>query len=88
MQLAGPHREHGRLWTYLSETFWLLVLAVIGLFAFFVALGAFGPGDVAGLTIAVAVLVALWIGHSIRARRLDDGHRDAATLAARERRGF
>jgi hypothetical protein len=28
----------------LSETFWVLVLAVVVLFAFFVALGAFEPG--------------------------------------------
>jgi hypothetical protein len=93
VQLTGSHhpfghREHGRLWTTMSDTFWLLVLAAIGLFAFFLALGAFGPGDVAGLTIAVGILVVLWIAHSVRARKLDDGRRDAATLAARERRGF
>ena len=37
----------------LSETFWILVLAVVVLFAFFVALGAFSPGEVAGLTAVV-----------------------------------
>ncbi len=32
-----------------SDTFWILVLAVVVLFAFFVALGAFSPGEVAWL---------------------------------------
>ena len=71
----------------LSETFWILALAIIVLFAFFLALGAFRPGDVVGVTIVVGALALLWIGHA----RWDSRHRDPhdrAIIRARERRGF
>jgi uncharacterized membrane protein YhaH (DUF805 family) len=71
----------------LSETFWILVLSVVVLFAFFVALGAFTPGEVAGLTIAVVALALLWIAHAVWASRHRDPH-DPAIVRARERRGF
>jgi fatty acid desaturase len=71
----------------LSETFWLFALAVICLFAFFVLMGAFSPGQVVGLSIAVLVLAALWLGHAMRESRHRSG-RDPATIRARERRGF
>jgi uncharacterized membrane protein YhaH (DUF805 family) len=71
----------------LSETFWLLVLAVVVMFAFFVALGAFTPGEVGGLTIVVAALAVLWLAHAVWAARHHDPHDHSATQA-RERRGF
>jgi fatty acid desaturase len=71
----------------LSETFWILVLALVVLFAFFVALGAFSPGDVIGLTIAVIVLAVAWVGHAIWDSRHRDPH-DREIVRARERRGF
>ena len=71
----------------LSETFWILVLALVVLFAFFVALGAFSPGEVAGLTAVVVLLAGLWIAHAVWASRHSDPH-DRATVRARERRGF
>jgi uncharacterized membrane protein YhaH (DUF805 family) len=71
----------------LSETFWILVLSVVVLFAFFVALGAFSPGEVAGLTIAVVALALLWIAHAVWDSRHRDPH-DPAVIRARERRGF
>jgi hypothetical protein len=71
----------------LSETFWILVLALIVLFAFFVTLGAFSPGDVVGLTVAVIVLAVAWVGHAIWDSRHRDPH-DRAVVRARERRGF
>ena len=40
----------------LRETFWVLALAVIVLFAFFAALGAFSPTEALWLTIIVAAL--------------------------------
>jgi len=75
------------MWGTLWETLWILVLAFIALFAFFVALGAFSPGDVAGLSVAVVVLTLAWIAHAV----WDSGHRDPhdrAVIRARERRGF
>jgi fatty acid desaturase len=71
----------------LSETFWILVLAIIVLFAFFLALGAFSPGDVVGVTLVVGVLAVLWIAHAVWDSRHRDPH-DRATIRARERRGF
>jgi fatty acid desaturase len=71
----------------LSDTLWILVLAVIVLFAFFVALGAFKPGEVVGLTVAVGVLAVLWIAHAFWDSRHRDPH-DRAIIRARERRGF
>ena len=71
----------------LSETFWILVLAVVVLFAFFVALGAFSPGEVIGLTAFVAVLALLWVAHAWWDSRHRDPH-DPAVIRARERRGF
>ena len=71
----------------LSETFWILVLAVVVLFAFFVALGAFSPGEVLGLTLVVALLALLWIAHAVWDSRHRDPH-DPSMVRARERRGF
>jgi fatty acid desaturase len=71
----------------LSETFWILVLAVIVLFAFFLVLGAFSPGQVAGLTVAVAILAVLWVAHAVWDSRHRDPH-DRSLVRARERRGF
>jgi fatty acid desaturase len=71
----------------LSDTVWILILAVIVLFAFFAALGAFAPSEVVGLTLFVAVLTVLWIGHAVWDSRHRDSH-DPAAIRARERRGF
>jgi protein-S-isoprenylcysteine O-methyltransferase Ste14 len=71
----------------LSETVWILVLALVVLFAFFVVLGAFSPGDVVGLTLVVAVLAVLWVAHAVWQSRHRDPH-DRAIIRARERRGF
>jgi hypothetical protein len=79
-------RSHKLLAT-LSETFWLLVLGVIVMFAFFAALGAFEIGEAIWVTIAVVALAALWLVHAMWAARHSDG-RDPATVRARERRGF
>jgi len=76
-----------RIFATLSETFWVLALALIGLFAFLLALGAFAPGDVLGLTIAVVLLAVAWLGHAIWQNRHAEG-RDPRVVQARERRGF
>ena len=71
----------------MSETFWMLVLAVVVLFAFFVALGAFSPGEVVVLTLVVCLLALLWVVHARWDARHRDPH-DPAVVRARERRGF
>ena len=76
-----------RILATVSTTFWVLILATVALFAFFIALGAFKPGEVAGLTIAVGVLAVLWVAHAVwEARHRVGGDLDA--VRARERRGF
>ena len=71
----------------LSDTFWVLILGIVVLFAFFLALGAIGPGDVVWLTLAMLALALLWVAHAAWEGRHRDG-RDPAAIRNRERRGF
>lgn len=71
----------------ISDTFWVLVLGVVALFAFFAALGAFEVGEAVWLTAIVVILAALWLTHAMWVSRHSDG-RDPASIRARERRGF
>ena len=71
----------------LSDTFWILVLSIVVLFAFFIALGAFAPGEVVWLTLGVLALALLWAAHAVWDARHRTG-RDPATIRNRERRGF
>ena len=72
----------------MRETFWILALALIALFAFFAALGAFSPLDVLWATILVAVLCVLWVVHAVLEDHRHRNERDPAAIRARERRGF
>jgi fatty acid desaturase len=76
-----------RMFETLRETFWVLALAIIALFAFFAALGAFSPLDVIWVTIVVGVLCVLWVAHGVLEGRRRN-QRDPAVVRARERRGF
>jgi fatty acid desaturase len=76
-----------RVWETLSETFWILVLAIVVLFAFFAALGAFEIGEVLVLTLVVVGLALLWVVHAVWDSRHRDPH-DPTAIRARERRGF
>jgi hypothetical protein len=71
----------------MSDTFWILVLSVVVLFAFFVALGAFNPADAGLLSLGVLALALLWAAHAYWDSRHRTG-RDPATIRNRERRGF
>ena len=91
--MATLHRPHlsppvSAVAEKVREAFWVIALGAIGCYAFFVALGAFSPGDVVGISIAVGVLLVLWLVHAwARSHRKDEG-RDPRLTAARERRGF
>jgi uncharacterized membrane protein YhaH (DUF805 family) len=76
-----------RMLETMRETFWILALAVIALFVFFAALGAFSPMDVIWATVLVGLLCVLWIMHAVLEGRHRD-RRDPAVVRARERRGF
>jgi membrane protein implicated in regulation of membrane protease activity len=70
------------------EVFWVIALGAIACYAFFVALGAFAPGDVLGLSIAVGALLVLWLVHAWARSHRHADERDPRLSAARERRGF
>jgi membrane protein implicated in regulation of membrane protease activity len=80
-------RPRSRFLHTLSETFWVFVLGLVCLFAFFVALGALSPTQAVGITVAMVVLAALWLGHAWWEARHRVG-RDINAIRARERRGF
>lgn len=74
------------------SAFWLMAMGAIVLYAFFVVLDAFEPGQVWGLTIFIAVLAVLVGIHFIRVRRELARHGSSEVRRSRnkmrERRGF
>lgn len=82
-----PSPRAARVLAVLSETFWVLVIAVVAMFAFFILLGAFSPGQAVVLTLVLVGLALLWVAHAIWVSRHSDG-RDPGARRARERRGF
>jgi ABC-type bacteriocin/lantibiotic exporter with double-glycine peptidase domain len=76
-----------RIWEVMTESFWILLLALVALFGFLLALGAYSPGEVVTLTVVMVVLFLLWVGHAIWVSRRSD-RRDPRAIQARERRGF
>jgi hypothetical protein len=76
-----------RIWSVMSESFWILLVCLVALFVFEMALGAYSPSQVVGLSIVMVVMFVLWLGHATWvARRAEK--RDPRATAARERRGF
>jgi uncharacterized membrane protein YhaH (DUF805 family) len=76
-----------RIWAVMSESFWILLVSIVALFVFLLALGAYSPDEVVGLTVVMVVLFVLWMGHAVWVRRRAQ-KRDPRAIAARERRGF
>ena len=76
-----------RIWAIMSESFWVLLVCLVALFVFEIAVGAYSPGQVIGLSIVMIVLFGLWVGHALWVARRND-KRDPRAIAARERRGF
>jgi TRAP-type C4-dicarboxylate transport system permease large subunit len=88
--LRMPHRQwrNPELARSVRDAFWALALAVIACYAFFVALGAFSPTDVWGVTLAIMLLAVLWL---VRAWSVSHHHQegqDPRLAHERERRGF
>ena len=77
---------HG-IWSAMRESFWVLLISLVALFVFLLALGAYSPGEVLGLTIVMVVLFVIWVAHATWVTRRAD-KRDPRAIAARERRGF
>ena len=54
--MATPEdRRSGALVRTIGELFWVIALAVIVVYVFFLVLGALSPGDVVALSVLVAV---------------------------------
>jgi uncharacterized membrane protein len=70
------------------DAFWVIALGVIACYAFCVLLGAWKPGDVVGVSIAVGVRVVLRLIHGWAQSHHRAEARDPRLTAARERRGF
>ena len=75
------------LWAVMRESFWVLLISLVALFVFLLALGAYSPREVVGLTIVMVVLFVIWVAHAAWVTRRAD-KRDPRAIAARERRGF
>jgi hypothetical protein len=73
---------------WIRETFWVFALGAILAYAFFLVLGAYSPGDSVAVSVAVGILLLLWILHAWAGRRRRDDRRDPRMIEARERRGF
>jgi len=88
VHMPHPIRDHPGAGRAAVDAFWVLAIGVIAAYAFFAALGAFSPGDVLGVTIAVAVLLLLWIARAFLTAHRARAERDPRLVHARERRGF
>jgi TRAP-type uncharacterized transport system fused permease subunit len=75
------------IWAVMRESFWVLLISLVALYVFLLALGAYSPGEVAGLTIVMVVLFVVWVAHAAWVSRRASA-RDPRAIAARERRGF
>lgn len=86
--MPHPLRDHPGATRAVTDLFWALAIGVIAAYAFFAALGAFSPSDVIGVTVAVGILVALFVVRAWMSRRRGEDDRDPRLVHARERRGF
>jgi membrane protein implicated in regulation of membrane protease activity len=87
LRMPHPIARHPQVARAISDGFWVIAMGAIGCYAFFVALGAFRPDEVAGVSIAVGVLVVLWALRAWSKARLAAHERDPRLAHARERRG-
>jgi hypothetical protein len=77
----------------LRLSFWIAVIGIIVLYGFFVVLATIPPGQVAAVTVAVAVLAAVFTLRNLRlaaelADRGGDPQLRRSVNRIRERRGF
>jgi TRAP-type C4-dicarboxylate transport system permease large subunit len=88
MRMPHPVAHHPEMARAVRDGFWVIALGLIGCYAFFVALGAFKPREILGVTIAVGVLLGLWLARAWSLAHLARTERDPRLARGRERRGF
>lgn len=75
----------------LTILFWVLALAYLGFYAYFLVMGV-SPGELAGFTAVAVILVVMFVVHVRRLRRTMREHGDEEELRDlhryREKRGF
>ena len=76
LRMPHPIQHHPVVAQTIRDGFWVI------------ALGAIKPGEVWGVTIAVLILLGLWLAHSWSRAHLAKHERDPRLAHARERRGF
>ena len=74
-------------------SFWVIVIGIVVIYAFFVTVATVPPGEVAAVTAVVAALAAVFTLRNLRmaaqlADRGGDPHLRRARNRIRERRGF
>jgi hypothetical protein len=74
----------------LSGIFWAICVGIVGLYVFFLALGAYSAGELIAVTVLMAALTVLLFIHFTRVRRhIDDDLQFRRKVNAfRETRGF
>jgi hypothetical protein len=74
----------------LSGVFWAVCVGVVGLYLFFLALGAYSVGELVVVTVVMAALIVLLAVHFVRVRHQieDDLEFRRKVNAYRETRGF
>jgi hypothetical protein len=81
-----------RTLTSLTKMFWVAIMGVVGLFAFFLGMGAVTPADDVVLTAIVVVLAIALAAHLMRVRHAMHEHGHEAEMRElhkmRETRGF
>jgi len=86
LHLPNPERLSASTRTA-REAFWLTIICVVAVYAFFLVIGSINPSTAAVATLVVGGLLVLYVVHAwYSARHVDS--RDPRMIRARERRGF
>jgi len=86
LHLPNPERLSASTRTA-REAFWLTIICVVAVYAFFLVIGSISPSTAAVATLIVGGLLVLYVVHAWYAARYADT-RDPRVIRARERRGF
>jgi uncharacterized membrane protein YhaH (DUF805 family) len=86
LHLPNPERLSASTRTA-REAFWLTIISVVAVYAFFLVIGSINPSTAAVATMIIGGLLVLYVVRAWYAARNADA-RDPRIIRARERRGF
>ena len=88
MHLHVPHPDRlAESTRTVREAFWLAVICVVAMFAFFMVIGSISPSAASFATLVAGLLLVAYVVHAYVASRHTNS-RDPRAIRARERRGF